>query len=838
MTKNLNQRIRVRGWRLGVLFFSAYLFSAPAASIPGVQQIKGELEGIPMHRIEVSTRPHGEVDIVLDGVVDEAVWQEIPTFDNMIVAVPGTGAKGEYATEIRWLATDKGMYVSSVMKQPVDSLVRRLTPRDQFIDRDTFGVTLDTSGEGQFAYWFIVALGDPVMDGKVLPERRYTNDWDGPWIGKSAEFSGGWSVEMYLPWSMMNLPKSEQIRSIGFAASRQVSGRNQRYQWPGHSYSSSRFVTALNTMMVEGVAPRQRWSLIPFASGTVDSARDENDLRIGMDVSWQPLPLLGVNATVNPDFGAVEADDVVLNLTALETFFPEKRLFFLEGSEVFETTPRANSGNSFREVTNENFATTSRRVFVRDFLPAPISLLNTRRIGGTANQVTVPGGLSVNRGERDLPTSLLGAVKLTGGQGGFRYGALSAFEDDVSWIGSDSDGATAIIADAGRDFSVLRLLYEQSEHDRFGAGYLGTRVAGPQYDAEVHGVDLHYGKKSGAFGADLQVLESEVGGVSGRGAVLDVRFAPSAALQHKFEYEYFDANVDINDLGFLLRNNYRGGQYILGYANPKPGRWFRSTRGTVVVRHQENLSKGQVVDQGIFWRNTLVLSGRNTVRTGLGYLPERFDDRNSRGNGAYKTADRLWWDLLWATDASRPVSLSFGVGGLQEDLGGWTRKFLVGMTARISDRLYFDLDVSYKRRRGWMVYQGARSFGSFDAVDLQPSFDLNWMLAANHQIKLSFQWAGVKAYEQARFIVPENDGALQTVVQAGHQRNRFTVSLLTTQLRYRWEIAPLTDFYVVYNRGNQLPPTEDDHFSDLLGDAFNDPIINALVVKLRYRFGS
>ena len=107
-----------------------------------------------------------------------------------------------------------------------------------------------------------------------------------------------------------------------------------------------------------------------------------------------------------------------------------------------------------------------------------------------------------------------------------------------------------------------------------------------------------------------------------------------------------------------------------------------------------------------------------------------------------------------------------------------------------------------------------------------------------NQIKLSFQWAGVKAYEQARFVVPENDGALQTVVQADQQRNRFTVSLLTTQLRYRWEIAPLTDFYVVYNRGNQLPPTEEDHFSDLLGDAFNDPIINALVVKLRYRFGS
>ncbi|MGB1615340.1 MAG: DUF5916 domain-containing protein [Pseudomonadales bacterium] len=838
MKKNPFPKILAQSCCWLLLICSNQLIDVQAASAPGAQQIKGELEGIPMHQIEVSTRPHAEVKIALDGRVDEAIWQEIPAFDNMIVAVPGTGAKGEYATQIRWLATDKGMYVSAVMMQPVDTLVRRLTPRDQFIDRDTFGVTLDTSGEGQFAYWFIVALGDPVMDGKVLPERRYTNDWDGPWIGKSAEFSDGWSVEMYLPWAMMNLPESDAVRSIGFAASRQVSGQNQRYQWPGHSYSSSRFVTALNTMTLEGVEPRQRWSVIPFASGTLDSARDENDLRVGMDVSWQPLPLLGVNATLNPDFGAVEADDVVLNLTALETFFPEKRLFFLEGSEVFETTPRANSGNSFREVTNENFATTSRRVFVRDFLPAPISLLNTRRIGGTANQVAVPAGQSVNRGERDQPTNLLGAVKLTGGQGGFRYGALSAFEDDVAWFGSDTDGASAVITDSGRDFSVLRLLYEQSENDRFGVGYLGTRVAGSQYDAEVHGIDLHYGKKSGAFGADLQLLESEVRGVSGRGAVLDVRFAPSAALQHKFEYEYFDGNVDINDLGFLLRNNYRGGQYILGYANPKPGRWFRSTRGTVVVRHQENLSDGQVVDQGVYWRNTLVLSGRNTVRTGLGYLPERFDDRNSRGNGAYKTVDRIWWDMLWATDASRPISLSFGFGGLQEDLGEWTRKFLIGMTARLSDSLYFDLDVSYKRRRGWIVYQGGRSFGAFDAVDLQPSFDLNWLIAANHQIKLSFQWAGVKAYEQTRFSVPLNDGALQSVVQEQVQGNDFTVSLLTTQLRYRWEIAPLTDFYVVYNRGNQLPPTESDHFSDLLSDAFKDPIINSLVVKLRYRFGS
>jgi hypothetical protein len=352
----------------------------------------------------------------------------------------------------------------------------------------------------------------------------------------------------------------------------------------------------------------------------------------------------------------------------------------------------------------------------------------------------------------------------------------------------------------------------------------------------VHGLDLHYGLGSGLFGLDLQLVQSDRADATGRGGVLDVRYAASSSVQHKFEFEYFDAEINVNDLGFLRRNNYRGGQYLLSYADPKPGRWFQSTRGTLIVRHQENLTAGQVVDQGVFWRNTLVLKGRNTIRSAVAYLPSRYEDRNSRGNGAYKTSDRIWLNALWATDASRPLSFSSSVGGLQEDLGDWTVNVTAGVTARLSDSLYFDLDVAYKRRRGWVVYQGGRQFGAFDAIDLQPSFDVNWFLASDHQIKFSFQWAGVKAYETDAYTVPANDGALQRQDTVGSPRD-FTVSLLTTQVRYRWEIAPLTDFYVVYNRGNQLPPTEEDAFSDLLSDAFQDPIISSLVVKLRYRFG-
>ena len=192
---------------------------------------------------------------------------------------------------------------------------------------------------------------------------------------------------------MMDLPKVDGPRTIGFATNRQVSHVNAQYQWPGYPYSSPRFVTALNTMEVTGVRSRQQYYAIPYSSITVDQARDEDEVRAGADLFWKPSPALGLTASAYPDFGTVEADDVVLNLTAFETFFPEKRVFFLEGNQVFESTPRSNFYNNLVLLTNDNFATTSRSVCRSEFLPAPISLLNTRRIGGTATQVTVPNGI-------------------------------------------------------------------------------------------------------------------------------------------------------------------------------------------------------------------------------------------------------------------------------------------------------------------------------------------------------------------------------------------------------------------------------------------------------------
>ena len=811
---------------------------APAfAATSGRQEVIGYVEGIPHHHIVVPSHPDRDAAIVVDGRVDEPIWQQVPHYDNMLVYVPGTSEPAQYPTELRLLATDRGLFVSAVLYQPPDTLVARMSKRDDFIDRDSFGITLDTTGQGLFAYWFIIALGDSLMDGKVLPESEYEGDWDGPWIGKTARFEDGWSVELLLPWSMMDLPKVDGPRTIGFATNRQVSHTNEQYQWPGYPYASSRFVTALNTMEVTGVEARQQYYAIPYSSITVDQARDENEARAGADLFWKPFPALGLTASAYPDFGAVEADDVVLNLTAFETFFPEKRVFFLEGDQVFESTPRSNFYNTLTLLNNDNFATTSRSVSRSEFFPPPISLLNTRRIGGTATQVTVPNGITPDPGERDLPTDLLGAAKLTGTVGNLRYGALGASEDDVKWFGTDAFGNSADIKDSGRDFAVGRILFESIGSNRKSVGYLGTLVSGPAYDAVVHGVDGHFTSANGRWIADTQLIASDVDDRTGYGALFDIKYAQSPRIQHKLELDFFDEDVDLDDAGFLRRNDYFAAQYVFSYNEPKATRYFEDVRGTVTFRQEYNKSEGQVVDSGVFWRNSMVLPGRNTLKTALAYMPRRWEDVDSRGNGAYRTEDRWWADIQIATDSARKLSYSASIGVLQENLGDWSYNGAAGVTYRPNDWISVDLDVRYKHRHGWIVYQGGRNFGSYHARDWQTTVDVSWFIAPGHELRMSLQWVGVRAADRGFFEVPVGDGELIAAPRTAPDHD-FTVNILTTQLRYRWEIAPLTDLYLVYNLGNSLLRSGDSNFSDLFSDAFKDPVVENFVIKLRYRFGN
>ena len=129
-----------------------------------------------------------EADIKVDGHLDEPLWQSLPAYDEFIVTTPETLGEVPHATLVRLAYSDQGFYVGVDLKQSKETLMKRLSGRDQRdITRDTVSVTLDTSGEGRYGYWFSVSLGDSLQDGTVLPERKFTSDWDGAWLALASK---------------------------------------------------------------------------------------------------------------------------------------------------------------------------------------------------------------------------------------------------------------------------------------------------------------------------------------------------------------------------------------------------------------------------------------------------------------------------------------------------------------------------------------------------------------------------------------------------------------------------------------------------------------------------
>ena len=166
-----------------------------------------------------ASRYDGEIKV--DGHMDEAIWQSVPAYDEFVVLEPDTLDKPPHATRVQFVYTEQGLYVGVRMDQPRDKLIARLSGRDsREINRDSINITLDTSGEGRYGYWFGINLGDTLMDGTVLPERQFSSDWDGAWRGASQSTETGWSAEFQIPWGIMSMPRTGEQRKLGMYMSR------------------------------------------------------------------------------------------------------------------------------------------------------------------------------------------------------------------------------------------------------------------------------------------------------------------------------------------------------------------------------------------------------------------------------------------------------------------------------------------------------------------------------------------------------------------------------------------------------------------------------------------
>ena len=665
----------------------------------------------------------------IDGKLDERVWSEFPGVDAFRVVDPDTGLQPQHRTLVKMFYTERGLYASFEMEQPAETLVRWYSGRDQGrLNRDNVGVTIDTSGEGRYGYWVNLALGGNQIDGTVLPERQFSSDWDGAWYGGTQITEQGWNAEIFLPWSQLAMPKEPGQRRINAYASRKVAYLNERYAVPALPFTQPLFMSALQPLQLNDVDPKQQWSVFPYLSVTQDEVENYTQTKAGTDIFWRPSSNFQVTTTLNPDFGNVESDEVIVNLSAFETFFPEKRLFFQEGTEVFSTSPRNRSRDG-----------------------EPTTILNTRRIGGAPFAPEVPAGVTVPSRELNQPTELVGAVKVVGQFGRVRYGVLGASEDEIKF-----DVGEANYHQEGSDYGVARVLYEAKTDDGSyqALGGIATMAAHDVQDASVLGVDYHYLSDGGAWKVDGQLLQSDLDEVgTGYGGFVDVARNLRQGLNLTWGVSHYDDKLDLNTLGFLRRNDATNTKLNLDYRRSDVS-WASQMSVNTSVEYEVN-GDGDTTRLGVGGRFGVDLHNRDQVRLSFAYSTDRAEDRNSRGNGTYDIEGAHDVGVEYETDSSKRISykLNFGHGG--EELGGDRYHGAIGVIWRPVDQLNIGATAHYQRRNGWLLWQEDRNFTTFDSIEWRPRLNIDYFLTAKQQLRLSAQWVGIKAKEQEFFLVPD-----------------------------------------------------------------------------------
>jgi Domain of unknown function (DUF5916) len=368
-------------------------------------------------------------ELVVDGRIDESEWENAIRCEGWRRTVPFARDEPRYRNDVRILSTEHGLAAAFILDQPPqERRIKPRTPRDAeaFIG-DTVGLVVDFDANAQIGYEFAVALGGGVRDGLVTNQNKFDRDWDGTWQHAVRESADQWFVEMLVPWSSISMRESgADTRTIGIYASRYLFERGERYACPGISSDSEVFLSDFRRFTVSQYQSAATFDFVPYATARSDLVNDHTQFKAGADITWKPSQNLRLAATINPDFGQVESDELVVDFSAIETVFTDKRPFFTENQGIFDLRTPANG-----------------------------QLIYTRRIGAAPDDFS--------EGSSDIDV----AFKLTGTANSLIYGTFMAQERDYR-------------DDFGRLFSAARVALP-FEHAR--VGYLGTWTDHPLLDA-------------------------------------------------------------------------------------------------------------------------------------------------------------------------------------------------------------------------------------------------------------------------------------------------------------------------------------------------------------------
>ncbi len=718
--------------------------------------------------------------VQIDGRIDPDEWKGAQHVTEFRKVQPLNGEPATLATEAWILATPEGLAVAFHNTQPA-SVPRTLqhVQRDFDDQVDRINVMIDFDGDHRTGYDFTVCITNGITDAVITNENNFNNDWDGNWQHAVSSDEEGWSVEVLLPWHLAPMRQAGDKRTVALYLDRVVGSTGERAGWPLASFERPRFLSDFAPVEVSNFS-QSLLAITPYVSGLYDNVGKSSDANAGGDVFWKPNGQFQLSATVKPDFGQVESDDLVVNFSATETFVSDKRPFFTENQGIFEFT------------TPSDFS----------------QLLYTRRVGGPADD---------GQGAGDI----VAALKLNGSLGNTKYGLFGADE-------ADAVGRTFAAARVVRDFSTQNL------------GLMATYVDRPYLDrqAAVVGVDHNWrptprwNVRTRVFGSDI---DDPAGNSRDYGATLWADYEMDHGWRQQVIAMHFGDQLEINDAGYLQRNNLNYLHYEVRkrftelpaesrYAS-KDWRWRVSTNYNDhgdLMNHQFRISRESRTRNGSYEYGQINVNSAG------------FDDMLTRGNG------NLWVPPNFNSyfDYQRPrighwgyeVEANLFSGGLSgNDKIGYTLHLVPKYF--ISDAFNLYVGVLHDFTPDWLIWDHDNLIGSYR--EHQTNFDagFNWIVTNRHELRLKMQVIGLSADLQQAYRV-ENGSAVPT----NEPVKDFSVENLGVQLRYRYEFRPLSYLYVVYARGGYQQNDFADDTGSLVNHGFTLRDDEQFFVKFSYRF--
>ncbi len=741
-------------------------------------------------------------ELVIDGRLDEAEWQQAISCDDWQRTLPFARDQPRYGNELHILSTEAGLAAAFVIDQPPsERRIKPRTPRDsERLIGDTVSLMLDFDGNAQIGYEFTVGLGGGIRDGLITNQNKFDRDWDGAWQHAVHETEQQWFVELFIPWSSINMRETAGAkRTIGVYGTRYLFERGERYACPGITSEANVFLADFRRMEIAQYSAPASLDVVPYGTVISDFVGDDMRFKAGADISWKASPNLWLSATLNPDFGQVESDELVVDFSAIEVVFTDKRPFFAENQGIFDLRTPANG-----------------------------QLVYTRRIGAAMDDG--------NAASADIDA----ALKLTGTAGSLVYGGFVAQEDDYR------DGA-------GRLFAVTRVALPL-ENAR--VGYLATWTDRPflDRDALVNAIDYELAT-SDDWRISGQVIRSDIGtagmnlfmaGDTGRGTTpsryeinthgyeswLQADFNRASPLMHTLKLLYIDDDFDMNDLGYMERNALKQLEWETNHrvANIGGGRVNGETR-RLDTFYRETTDGQRLQSRFAVSRDVSYASAWSAFQE-LRYVSSGVDDLISRGNGPVRLDERLSGYMDITTPRYGDWQFTLGSYLYQqgvEDYSAWLQLVAAWYP---TEKLTLRLDLLPQYSSDWLLWEEGNLFGSYRARRLDYDFRLDWIPAPRHELRIKWQWIGIDAELRQAY----RTDAAGNLLPVSDPVAPFTVNNLGLQVRYRYELGPMSELFLVYARGGyQFMDDDERPVNELFRDMSDVRDADQFLIKFRYR---